>query len=105
MLNDVGPTIKLGQSATVQIVTSAKQNVLSVPNAAIIHAGDQSILQVRRGKQLMKIPVKPGLVGDTTTEVSSPLLKAGDVVVLPSAGGGGAGGGRRGGSGGKLGLK
>jgi multidrug resistance efflux pump len=106
LLNDVGPTIKLGQSATVQIVTAAQQNVLSVPNQAIIHAGDQSILQVRRGTQLMKIPVKVGLVGDTSTEVSSPLLKAGDVVVLPSAGGGGGGGGgKRGGSSGKIGLK
>jgi HlyD family secretion protein len=107
LLNDVGPTIKLGQSATVQIVTSAKQNVLSVPNQAIIHAGNQSILQVRRGTQLMKIPVQVGLVGDTSTEVSSPLLKAGDVVVLPSAGGGGGGGGggKRGGSSGKIGLK
>ena len=105
MLNDVGPTIKLGQSATVQIVTSAKENVLSVPNQAIIHAGDQSILQVRRGTQLMKIPVKTGLVGDTSTEVSSPLLKAGDVVVLPTPGGGGGGGGKKGGSNGKLGLK
>lgn len=107
LLNDVGPTIKLGQSATVQIVTAAQQNVLSVPNQAIIHAGDQSILQVRRGTQLMKIPVKVGLVGDTSTEVSSPLLKAGDVVVLPTAGGGGGGGGgaKRGGSSGKIGLK
>lgn len=107
LLNDVGPTIKLGQSATVQIVTAAQQNVLSVPNQAIIHAGDQNILQVRRGTQLMKIPVKVGLVGDTSTEVSSPLLKAGDVVVLPTAGGGGGGGGagKRGGSSGKIGLK
>jgi multidrug efflux pump subunit AcrA (membrane-fusion protein) len=105
LLNNVPPTLKLGQSATVQIVTSAKQNVMSVPNAAIIHAGDQSLLQVRRGTQLMKIPVTVGLVGDTSTEVSSPLLKAGDVVVLPTAGaGGGGGGGKRGGNKG-LGLK
>jgi len=105
LLNDVASTLKLGQSATVQIVTSAKQNVMSVPNAAIIHAGDQSLLQVRRGTQLMKIPVTVGLVGDTSTEVSSPLLKPGDVVVLPTAGvGGGGGGGKKGGNKG-LGLK
>jgi hypothetical protein len=104
LLQDVDSTLKLGQSATVQIVTSAKQNVLSVPNSAIIRAGDQSLLQVRRGTQLMKIPVTIGLIGDTATEVSSPLLKAGDVVVLPTAGGGGGGGGKKGGSKG-LGLK
>jgi hypothetical protein len=104
LLNDAASTLKLGQSATVQIVTSAKQNVMSVPNAAIIRAGDQSILQVRRGTQLMKIPVTIGLIGDTSTEVSSPLLKAGDVVVLPTAGAGGGGGGKKGGNKG-LGLK
>jgi multidrug efflux pump subunit AcrA (membrane-fusion protein) len=105
VLNDAAATLKLGQSATVQIVTSDKKNVMSVPNAALIRAGDQSLLQVRRGTQLMKIPVTIGLVGDSSTEVSSPLLKAGDVVVLPSAGGGGAGGGgKKGGSKG-LGLK
>jgi multidrug efflux pump subunit AcrA (membrane-fusion protein) len=105
LLKDVDSTLKLGQSATVQIVTSAKQNVMSVPNAAIIHAGDQSILQVRRGTQLMKIPVTTGLVGDSSTEVSSPLLKAGDVVVLPTAGGGGGGGGGKKGGNKRLGLK
>ncbi|MGQ0467982.1 MAG: HlyD family efflux transporter periplasmic adaptor subunit [Sporichthyaceae bacterium] len=81
---------RLGQSASVQIVTADRQNVLSVPNAAIIRAGDQSLLQVRRPgqDQDMKIPVTPGLVGDQTTEVTSPLLRAGDVVILPGTGSG-----------------
>ncbi len=83
---------KLGQSASVQIVTASRDNVLSVPNASIIRVGDQSILQVRRGTgkdaQEMKIPVTPGLVGDSTTEVTSPLLKPGDVVILPGTGSG-----------------
>jgi len=84
---------KLGQSASVQIVTADRQNVLSVPNAAIVRVGDQSLLQVRRPgqDQDMKIPVTPGLVGDQTTEVTSPLLRAGDVVILPGTGTGGAG--------------
>ncbi|MGQ0846416.1 MAG: HlyD family efflux transporter periplasmic adaptor subunit [Sporichthyaceae bacterium] len=82
---------KLGQSASVQIITADRQNVLSVPNAAIIKAGDQSILQVRRDGRDMKIPVTPGLVGDQTTEVTSPLLRAGDVVILPGTGTSGTG--------------
>jgi multidrug efflux pump subunit AcrA (membrane-fusion protein) len=79
---------KLGQSASVQIVTAERQNVLSVPNAAIIKVGGESILQVRRPGQAqdMKIPVTPGLVGDSTTEVTSPLLRPGDVVILPGTG-------------------
>lgn len=84
---------RLGQSASVQIVTADRQNVLSVPNAALIRAGDQTLLQVRRPgqEQDMKIPVTPGLVGDQTTEVAGPLLRAGDVVILPGTGTGGAG--------------
>jgi macrolide-specific efflux system membrane fusion protein len=80
---------KLGQSASVVITTASKQNVLEVPNNAIITAGGSSIVQVRRGKDLVKVPVTPGLVGDTSTEVTSPMLKPGDIVVLPSATGGG----------------
>lgn len=80
---------KLGQSAAVQIVTSDRQNVLSVPNAAIIRAGDQSLLQVRRDGKDMRVPVTPGLVGDQTTEVTSSLLRAGDLVILPGTGSGG----------------
>jgi len=80
-------TQKLGQSASVTIITALKQNVLAVPNNAITQAGNQAIVTVRRGKDHVKVPVTVGLTGDTLTEVSSPLLKPGDTVVLPSAGG------------------
>jgi hypothetical protein len=50
--------------------------------------GQANIVAVQRGKELVKVPVTIGLVGDTTTEVSSPMLKPGDVVVLPMGGGG-----------------
>jgi HlyD family secretion protein len=77
---------KLGQSASVVITTAEKDNVLEVPNNAIRQAGDQAIVTVKRGKDYVAVPVTPGLVGDTNTEVSSPMLKPGDVVVLPTPG-------------------
>lgn len=79
---------KLGQSASVVITTASAKNVMTVPNNAIINAGQANIVAVQRGKELVKVPVTVGLVGDTTTEVSSPMLKPGDVVVLPMGGGG-----------------
>jgi hypothetical protein len=76
-----------GQSASVQIITASKPNVLRVPNAAIIPAGGANLVTVRRNNQLVKVPVTVGLVGDSATEVSGNLLHPGDVVVLPESGG------------------
>jgi multidrug efflux pump subunit AcrA (membrane-fusion protein) len=78
---------KLGQSASVVITTAEKDNVLEVPNNAIRPTGNnQAVVTVKRGKDYVTVPVTPGLVGDTNTEVSSPMLKPGDVVVLPTPG-------------------
>ncbi len=77
---------KLGQSSSVVITTAEKDNVLEVPNNAIRQAGNQAVVTVKRGKDYVTVPVTPGLVGDTNTEVSSPMLKPGDVVVLPTPG-------------------
>jgi multidrug efflux pump subunit AcrA (membrane-fusion protein) len=77
---------KLGQSASVVITTAEKDNVLQVPNNAIRQAGTQAVVTVKRGKDYLTVPVTVGLVGDTNTEVSSPMLKPGDIVVLPTAG-------------------
>jgi multidrug efflux pump subunit AcrA (membrane-fusion protein) len=77
---------KLGQSASVVITTAEKDNVLEVPNNAIRQAGNQTVVTVKRGKDYITVPVTPGLVGDTTTEVTSPMLKPGDTIVLPTPG-------------------
>ena len=78
---------KLGQSASVVITTAEKDNVLVVPNNAIRSTGTQAVVTVKRGnKDYVTIPVTPGLVGDTSTEVTSPMLKPGDIIVLPTPG-------------------
>ncbi|HEX3612951.1 MAG TPA: hypothetical protein VHU88_14795, partial [Sporichthyaceae bacterium] len=77
---------KLGQSSSVVITTAEKDNVLEVPNNAIRQAGNQAVVTVKRGKDYVTVPVTPGLVGDTSTEVTSPMLKPGDIIVLPTAG-------------------
>lgn len=81
-----GTKEKLGQTASVQIVTGAKTDTLNVPIEAVITAGEQKLLAVLREGKQVKIPVTVGLTGDTSVEVSSPLLKAGDLVVLPAVG-------------------
>ncbi len=76
-----------GQSASVQIITASKPNVLRVPNAAIIPVGETNQVTLRRKNHFVKVPVTIGLVGDSATEVSGNLLHPGDVVVLPESGG------------------
>ncbi|MGQ0842822.1 MAG: hypothetical protein ACT4QF_01685 [Sporichthyaceae bacterium] len=86
-LGEDAGTLKLGQSAEVVITTAERTGVLEVPSEAVRRAGDRFVLTVKRGANNVIVPVAVGLVGDTTTEVISPLLKAGDVVVLAGDGG------------------
>jgi HlyD family secretion protein len=114
VLTDTDPRLKDGQTAEVNVMTNNKDNVLVVPNNAIIKQGGQSFVSVPGpdGKPTQK-PFQPGLVGDDKTEVLSGLQE-GEQILLPQAqvspgsggnrsgggaggGGGGAGGGRGGG--------
>jgi multidrug efflux pump subunit AcrA (membrane-fusion protein) len=74
----------LGQSASVVITTASRTNVLKVPSSAVRSGGPgQGVLTVKRGNDFVKLPVTVGLSGDGETEVASPLLKAGDLVLVP----------------------
>jgi multidrug efflux pump subunit AcrA (membrane-fusion protein) len=83
---DTTTPLRPGQSTSVQIVTANKTDALSVPSAAIIPVGSQNIVALRRDKQIVKVPVTVGLVGDATTEITGDL-RPGDVVILPTSGG------------------
>lgn len=112
-LSDVPKTVRLGQTASVQVTVAKVDDVPAVANAAVTTAGGRSTVKVlENGKQVVK-PVEIGVKGDTLSEVTSGL-KEGDQVVrtlptttgtgggfqLPGAGGGGFGGGGGGGFGG-----
>ncbi|GII58464.1 RND transporter [Planotetraspora thailandica] len=112
-LSGVPATVRLGQTASLQVIVSRADNALAVPSSSITTAGGQSTVKVlENGKQVVK-PVQIGIKGDTTTEIKSGLQE-GDQVVrnlptttgtgggLPFGGGGGGlgGGGGFGGGGG-----
>lgn len=80
-LDESAATLKLGQSATVRITTGEGPRPRVVPNSAIVRVGEHSVVQVRRGERLVKIPVTARPLDDSTSEISSPLLQADDVVV------------------------
>lgn len=81
-LDESAATLRLGQSATVRIVTGAKQPRI-VPNAAVIRVGEQSVVQVRRGERLIKIPVTAIPSGPDTSEIRSTLLLPNEEIVIP----------------------
>ncbi|MFB9839574.1 efflux RND transporter periplasmic adaptor subunit [Actinoallomurus acaciae] len=113
-LTDPPSSLRLGQTATVQVTTASAKNVLYVPAAAVRTAGGQSTVTVQQGGRQVAEQVQIGVSGDQGTEIKSGLSE-GDVVVIttttgsgdsgssggfPGGGGGGLGGGPGGGIGG-----
>jgi HlyD family secretion protein len=75
--------VQLGQTASVSVITEVARTVLTVPTSAVTTVGNLSTVTVRVNGVNSVRPVNIGLVGDTTTEVTSGLTE-GEVVVLPS---------------------
>ena len=107
-LTDVPSEVRLGQTASVQVVVGEAENVLTVPTSAIRTAGGQSTVTVIENGTRVVRRVEVGLRGDSTTEIRSGLLE-GELVVrfqaanqandssFPRFGGGPMGGGPGGG--------
>ncbi|MBC6458492.1 efflux RND transporter periplasmic adaptor subunit [Actinomadura sp. HBU206391] len=101
------PKVRLGQTASIQIVVAHAENVLYVPSAAVRTAGGQSTVTVRENGRPVVKTVEIGVAGAQGTEIRSGLAE-GEQVVIPittgSTGGGfPAGGGvLRGGGQGRL---
>jgi multidrug efflux pump subunit AcrA (membrane-fusion protein) len=102
------PRLKAGMTANLSVVVDEADNVLVVPSSAITRRGQAATVTVLQSDGTRVItPVETGVVGDSTTEVTSGV-KAGDKVLLPTlnsstrTGGGGVvfGGGRGAGGGG-----
>ena len=85
-------------TASVSIIVAKAENVLVVPNNALRTTNGQRTVTVLFEGQQISVPVTVGLVGDSTSEVTSDQLREGDTVVLTgsstitSGGGNGAGG-------------
>jgi membrane fusion protein, macrolide-specific efflux system len=74
--------VKPGMTANVAVIAASRDNVVSVPSAAISTTGGESTVTVRSadGKDETRTVVT-GLKGDGTTEISSGL-QAGEQVVM-----------------------
>jgi multidrug efflux pump subunit AcrA (membrane-fusion protein) len=86
-LDDRAATQKLGQTASVVITTAGAQPApLVVPNAAYSRVGGKTIVSVLRQGRVLKLPVTLGVIGTRDSQISSPLLRPDDLVVVPVTG-------------------
>lgn len=91
-LTDVPSTVRLGQTATVQVIVGKADDVLTVASSAVTTAGGQTTVTVlENGRQVVK-RVEAGLKGDTTTEIKSGLREGDQVVRTRTTTNGGGGG-------------
>jgi HlyD family secretion protein len=81
------PRLRTGMTAETGVVTGQKDNVLIVPNSAVIEDHGQTFVNVPGpdGRAPVRKPIQRGTIGGSTTEVVSGL-REGESVLLPSAG-------------------
>jgi HlyD family secretion protein len=98
VLTDIDPRLRDGQTAQVGVLTSSKDNVLVVPNNAVLRLGGRSFVSVPGpdGKP-RDVPFQAGLVDEDKTEVVSGLSEGQQILLMrPQSG---PGNGTRGGLG------
>ncbi|HWN36713.1 MAG TPA: HlyD family efflux transporter periplasmic adaptor subunit [Pseudonocardia sp.] len=85
LLTDSDPRLRNGQTAEAGVLVSQLDNVLVVPNSAVIKQGGRSFVNAPGpdGKPT-QVPFQPGLVGDDNTQVLSGLNE-GQTFLLPQA--------------------
>ncbi|MGI5492719.1 efflux RND transporter periplasmic adaptor subunit [Microtetraspora malaysiensis] len=90
-LTEIPDGVRLGQTATVQVVVGKAENVLTVPTSVITTAGGRtSVTVLRDGRQVAQL-VEVGVAGDGVTEIKSGV-EEGVQVVRPAVTPGGTGG-------------
>ncbi|MDT7631589.1 MAG: HlyD family secretion protein [Pseudonocardiales bacterium] len=85
LLTDTDPRLRSGQTAEAGVLVADLENVLVVPNSAVIRQGDRSFVNTSGpdGKPV-QTPFQPGLVGDDNTQVLSGLTE-GQQIQIPRA--------------------
>jgi HlyD family secretion protein len=103
LLNESDPRLRDGLTAETAVLTNALNNVLVVPNAAVLRQGLETSVNIPGPDGTpVRVPFRAGAVGDDTTQVLSGLTEGQPILtpqaqVAPGAGTGVRGGGGRGG--------
>ena len=71
-----------GMTATVEIITAEKENVLLVPNLAIKSRGDRKFVEKKIGENIERAKIKIGITDGKNTEVISGLEEGDEIVMV-----------------------
>jgi macrolide-specific efflux system membrane fusion protein len=88
-LSQSDPSVKPGMTASVNVITAEKDNVLHVPSSAVRGTGTTGTVTVVNGKQQTTVPVGIGVRGDTDYEITSGLTAGQSIVTSTSTAGSG----------------
>jgi HlyD family secretion protein len=81
-ITDADDNILPGMTASVNIIIDQVAEALLVPNKAIHTSNGQKSVTVLFEGQQISVPVTVGLIGDSSSQVTSDQLREGDVLVL-----------------------
>jgi HlyD family secretion protein len=80
-INDFDSSIKHGMTAAASIQVDKAENVLVIPNDALLNNGKQYSLLILRDNKITQIPVELGLISDAYSELKSGDIHEGDILV------------------------
>jgi HlyD family secretion protein len=80
-MTDADANVKPGMTASASIVLEQVDNVMLVPNRGIRTQNNLKYVMVLQNGVINSEPVRVGISNDTQTEVTSTILKAGDLIV------------------------
>lgn len=85
-LADADPRVKVGMTANIDITIEEKDNVLVVPNTALLPQGAGHAVQVvNADNTLQKVAVETGLSDGAQTEIVSGIGEGAKIIALPNA--------------------
>ena len=77
--------VRVGQTASLTIVTGTRDDVLQIPTSAIATTDGTSRVTAVKDGRLVEVTVTTGMVGTTGTEIVSGLAEGDEVVLVNSA--------------------
>jgi HlyD family secretion protein len=81
---DDDPSVKVGMTANLNITTAIKENILLVPNSALLPKGAGRVVQVPNADGTVReVDVQVGLTDGTQTEIVSGLKEGDRIIALP----------------------